>query len=222
MKNERREFEGYLFTRKEIEPIPNLVVALEGPVCAGKTTVLERLKADGISIIQEYSEYVDSATRDFPNFPPKDEESAKGSFKFFFDLELKRHSDLNRQNGKFTVIDRSVYTLLAFEVGASRLTGIDILPWAIEYLEEHKNEIIIPEHVVYMDNSVEESRRRAEEGKIRIAEFLLTDEFNKGFRSFFLALKEKAPNLIDIVDASREPEDVRFSVSSLITGKDTI
>jgi thymidylate kinase len=146
----------------------------------------------------------------------------RDSFKFFFELETRRKQDMENSGNSQTALDRSIYTLLAFEVGASRLTGINILPWAIEYLEEHRDEIIIPEQVVYMDVPAEVSRKRATEGNIPIAPFLLTDEFNSGFRDFFVALKEKAPDLIDIVDATKEPEEINLEVSNLVSGQDSI
>jgi len=222
MKNERKELEGYAFKRKEEEPIGKRAIAIEGPVCAGKTTVLEKLKNRGISVVEEYSEYVDSATRDFPKFPPKDEEAAKDSFRFFFELETKRKQDMEASGNHQIALDRSIYTLLAFEVGALSITGINILPWATEYLEEHRDEIIIPEQVVYMDVPAEVSRERADEGNIPIAPFLLTKEFNDGFRDFFLALKDKAPDLIDIVDATKEPEEINLEVSNLVSRQDSI
>lgn len=113
MKNERQEYEGYIFRRKEEEPIGVKVVALEGQVCAGKTVVIDKLRSLGVSVVDEYSEYVASATRDFPKFPPQDEVAAKDTFRFFFELEARRKHDMDALGGSRVVLDRSIYTLLA-------------------------------------------------------------------------------------------------------------
>lgn len=221
MKNERFEFKAHVF-EKEGESNDGQIIALEGPVCAGKTTVLGGLREQEIPVVDEYSEYVASTTRDFPKFPPQDEEAAKDSFRFFFELEARRKQDMEATGNNRAVLDRSIYTLLAFEVGASRLTGISILPWAVEYLEENKDKIIMPEQVVYMDIPAEISRSRAREGQIRIADFLLTDGFNGGFRDFFMALKEKAPELVCIVDATGEQSAMQEFVLGLVSSENIV
>lgn len=222
MKNERQEFEVYTFRRKEEQSTGKRVVALEGPVCAGKTTVIEKLRNPSAAVVGEYSEYVVSATRDFPKFPPADEKAAKDSFRFFFELEVKRKQNMDASGGNIVLLDRSIYTLLAFEVGASRLTGINILPWAVEYLEKNRDEIIIPEQVIYMDVPAEVSRRRAEEGGILIAEFLLTNEFNEGFKDFFMELKEKEPEMVVVVRATKDRQSIGKEVSDLVGAQDSI
>ena len=202
--------------RKEADPGSWTVIALEGPVCAGKTTVLRSLDNQGVQVIEEYSAYVRSATRDFPKFPPQDEGCAKNSFRFFLDLELARRRDRNLlTNCDCVVLDRSIYTLLAFEAGTAKLTGIDILSWAVEFLKEHSDKIILPDHIIYIDTPVDVSTKRAEDGNIRIADFLLTAAFNEGFRHFFVALREPRPEFVTFVDGRNTREGLFSEVRGL-------
>lgn len=173
----------------ESEPKSTRVVAIEGPVCAGKSSLVNSLIGSGLGGILEYSEYVGHANQDFPKFPPRDAEQAKRSFEFFLDLEKQRILDMQLLTQSNVVIDRSIFTLLAFEAGASRITGIDIFDWAVERLLQEE-EIILPDHVVYLDVAPQVSIQRAEENDIPIPKFLLSEEFNRGFRDFFIALSE--------------------------------
>ncbi|HCH59338.1 MAG TPA: hypothetical protein DEV73_01835 [Candidatus Zambryskibacteria bacterium] len=209
------------FGRQETEATGQKVIALEGPVCAGKSTLLERLGKLGAQTVDEYSEYVLSATKDFPKFPPRNEEESRASFMFFFDLEIARKMDrdLLITPGQ-VLLDRSIYTLMAFEVGAARITGIDILPWAVEYLRDKGNKIIQPDHIIYLDTTVSVSRERANQGKIRIAPFMLTEEFNEGFRSFFLELKKINPNLVTIMDGTKSEDTLQLDIEELLGSKD--
>lgn len=210
------------FYEAEAEQINPKITALEGPVCAGKTTLLDNLRKQGVQTIREYSEYVDSATRNFPKFPPINDEVARDSFKFFLDLEIARRRDRDLLvNSDHLVLDRSIYTLMAFEAGATKFTGIDILSWAIEYLKEKSNRIILPGHILYIDTPAVLSRKRAAEGRIRLAEFLLTDQFNEGFRSFFLALKQIKPGFITFVDGNKDEETLLIEARKTLGFKDS-
>lgn len=126
---------------------------------------------------------------------------------FFLELEAKRAQDLRLQKSGLVVIDRSIYTLLAFEAGASRLTGIDIFNWAVETMA-NQNDIIVPNHVVYMNVNTKVSRQRATEGNIKIADFLFSEVFNSGFRNFFDKLKQGMLDYVTIVDASQKQTEV--------------
>jgi len=191
----------------ESEPKGPIVVAIEGPVCAGKSTLVERLNQEGLGIVLEYSEYVAHANQDFPKFPPADEEAAKRSFDFFLNLERRRSQDMAGLGQHKVAIDRSIFTLLAFEVGAARITGIDISEWAVEKLSS-EGDLIVPDHVFYLDVPVAVSRERAEKNGIPIPAFLLSEEFNQGFRDFFIGLEQAMPDYTTFVSALGDSNEV--------------
>lgn len=199
-------------TSQEFEQHSGEVIALEGPVCSGKSTVLLGLAASGlVNPILEYSEYVDSATADFPKFPPQDDRAAKSAFELFLDLERQRFRDFNQTRGS-RILDRSIFTLLAFEAGASRITGIDIMSWAYERLSQTSHEIIWPHHILYFDQPTDVSLVRAKENNIRIPDFQFDIEFNAEFRSFFMQLFERQPGFITIINSSASPLVVQEQV----------
>ncbi|MBU1199943.1 AAA family ATPase [Patescibacteria group bacterium] len=191
----------------ESEPKSPIIVAIEGPVCAGKSTLVEKLNREGLGTVLEYSEYVAHANQDFPKFPPTDEEAAKKSFEFFLNLERRRSQDMAGLAQDTIAIDRSIFTLLAFEVGAAKITGIDISDWAVERLS-NENNLIVPYHVFYLDVPVAVSRERAERNGIPIPSFLLSEEFNQGFRDFFIGLEQAMPGYITFVSASEDSNEV--------------
>ena len=203
----REQIDNIVNMSVEMEKVIPYKIALEGPVCSGKSTAIESIKANGVGVIVEYSEYVVSATRDFPKFPPTNEADAQDNFRFFLELEKRRAQDLKLHNNGQIIIDRSIYTLLAFEAGAFQLTGIDIMSWAVEKLANQKD-IIIPYHIIYMDIDNQISKQRATEADIRIPNFLFDEKFNYGFKSFFVGLKEKIPSYVTIVDASQKQSEV--------------
>lgn len=195
----------------ENEPASATIVAVEGPVCAGKSTLIKHLKIASVGIIDEYSEYVASANRDFPRFPPSSPKQAQRNFEFFLGLEKRRTLDLAKLRQNKIAIDRSIYTLLAFEAGASKITGIDIFDWAVDRLEA-ENEIILPDHIIYLDVPMAVSSRRAQENNIQIPIFLLSDEFNEGFRNIFQRLAIAKPEFVTIIDAQQD----ELSILSLV------
>lgn len=192
-----------------------MVVAIEGPVCSGKSTLLKHLKASGVGVVNEYSEYVAKANRDFPKFPPTSYEQAQHGFEFFLDLEKKRIADFTNIDSSKIALDRSIYTLLAFEVGASPITKINIFDWATNRVQK-EDDLILPDHIIYLDVPTDISRNRAEVNNISIPKFLLTNEFNNGFRSFFQSLAISNLNYVTMVDAQLEPEVVFKKVEDLI------
>ena len=192
-------------------------VALEGPVCAGKSTLLGTLSGYGFSGINEYSEYVSSTRKDFPIFPPNSPDVSEASFQFFLELERQRFQSMSDQivSGP-TILDRSIHTLLAFEVGAKQLTGIDILPWATKFVSNHPENIIWPNHIVYLDLAPDESLLRAKKENHKTADFLFDSGFNQGFCSYFLKLKELYPSCVTFIDASNSREQVVQDVLGLL------
>lgn len=194
--------------------------AIEGPVCSGKSSALDWLSSEQNAIIQEYSEYVSSATNDFPKFPPKSEEQMKQDFIFFLELEEKRVQDaVLIPSHKNVLLDRSIFTLLAFQASVARLCDFNILAWAMKYISKKEGGFIMPEHIIYLDVDAETSRKRVEEGSINIAPFLLSDEFNEEFRKFFIELKSLHPSFVTIVDGTKDQETVQRKIKSIIDSK---
>lgn len=195
-----------------------LVYAIEGPVCAGKSTLIERCKRDGIKTIPEYGEYVIAASKSFPNFPPKDEEEAKKNFQFLLDIEALRQQEHEAGKSSLTALDRSILTLISFEAGAARLTGINIFDWALDEAIKNRAGVIFPDHVFYIDIPMDIARRRAELAGMGTSPFLFSKDFNDGVRVAFDKFEMRWPGLVTYLDGSKNQEAVYcdFNAEALI------
>lgn len=163
-----------------------ITVALEGPVCAGKSSLLDGLVRLKWNVIEEYREYLVKANKSFPKFPPCSDSEAKRNFEAVLELEEERFADYKMKKGAFkkTALDRSIFTLLAFEKGSSRLSNINIYHWAIDRVVKSIDVagIIWPNKVSYLDIPNEVARARANLKNLGTAAFLFEEEFNQGFR----------------------------------------
>lgn len=180
-------------------------LALEGPVCAGKTTLINDLLPCGFQKVPEYVDFALDNNLKLPKFPPKSETEAKATFEFYLELEKKRQSGLRK--GKW-LLDRSKYTLLAFEAGARNLTQIDIFSWACDLVEQRSYEIIDPDHTLYIDVIPQESRRRATLAHMGTPDFLFSEKFTTGFKNAFIFFENITPGRITFVDGCRPYEVV--------------
>lgn len=193
------------------------VVALEGQVRAGKSTIIDKYSKDGKLGIQEYSSYVDTPKIDFPEFPPKDADEAMQNSDFFLRLESQRSKVLRDSDFTGTaLVDRSIFSLIAFEHGACESTGFDISDSVIDNIIDKNQEFILPKHVIYLDIELDEAKRRAAAAGVWIADFLLTQGFNFKFKEFFVNLENEFPSFVTILNANKSAEDVYSSVLKTI------
>lgn len=191
----------------------NEVIALEGPVCAGKTTLINGLVPLGYQKIPEYVDFALNNNLKLPKFPPQNETEAKASFEFYLDLEKRRQGRVEK--GKW-LLDRSKYTLLAFEAGARNLTQIDIFPWACNLVDQRKDEITEPDHTLYVDVAPEESKRRANLACMETPVFFFSPQFTTGFREAFILFQSQNPNRFTFIDGVRPYQEVLADISEII------
>lgn len=189
------------------------IIALEGPVCAGKTSFINDITRFGYQKIPEYVDYAQNNNFKLPKFPPQNETEAKASFEFYLELEILRQQGVSSGNW---LLDRSKYTLLAFEAGSSSLTQIDIFAWACRLTEERKDEVLEPDRVYYIDVPPQESRRRAIQANMKTPDFLFSLEFTSGFKQAFEQFKNQEPNRFIFIDGVRPYQEVLADISAMI------
>ena len=103
------------------------VVAIEGLVCAGKTTLLKELGQDpNIGIVPEYYDCLRPKEK-VPSFPPPNKAGALRTARFLFELEKRRQKIARNllENDKLIILDRCFMSCFAFEFAARKITGID-------------------------------------------------------------------------------------------------
>lgn len=129
------------------------MIVIEGLVCAGKTTLLNKLgRLVNYQTILEYKEYLKDS-EELPRFPPSSREEALLISQFFVILERRRQNDL----GKFSeqdvtvIFDRGILSCLAFDYAARRFTGFDTY---LEVIQMYQAEDFHQPHLcLYLDVS---------------------------------------------------------------------
>lgn len=120
---------GQNFERKE-DGGNRLTIAIEGSVCAGKSTLLGKIGAQSnASIVSEYMIYRPAPGLTLHKFPPQNEQEARENFSYFLEVEKLRKRDYGLSLARLKYLDRSIFTLLAFELGLRAVYGINIFDW---------------------------------------------------------------------------------------------
>lgn len=189
------------------------VVAIEGIVHAGKSTLHKRLseKHEEITCIGEYVEY---ATEKFPA-PPRSLEEARVARLYFLNLELLRVNS-TYERGRIILLDRSILSILAYHFAIERLTGL--LCYKASLLRFCDEDWMFPDSCLYLDISDETlySRHKAEKGNYQ--RILLNKAFNGYLRRFY---EEVAPVefpylAVRRIDASQSQENVESEALEVI------
>ncbi|MBN1172925.1 MAG: hypothetical protein JXA67_12185 [Micromonosporaceae bacterium] len=186
-----------------------LSIALEGPCCAGKTTLgrgLTSLLSESIGYVQDYSDFVGGG-RNLPPAVPDDLDSEERALRELLRIEADRTAGPLAAQPELLLIDRSVYTLLAHCHALEQMTGVPYGDLAHRMLTESKIPVW-PDLVLYLDVSQEtvDARNR---GKFAPGSIFVDPQFNMGFRSYFRRLADAGLTRIVWLDAARTPEELR-------------
>jgi hypothetical protein len=164
-------------------------VAIEGPCCAGKTTLgdglLERLGAGRAVIIPDYADYVGGGPC-MPDPEPASLPDELAALDFLLDVERRRFdSFLPALPPPIVLIDRSVLTLSA------HCSGLDAQHPDRDPFRPAADELIRgdprprwPQFVLYLDVSHPEQLSR-NDGTFAADSVFLQAPYNAGFRSHF-------------------------------------
>ncbi len=164
-----------------------MIVALEGGVCAGKSTVANLLETQGVGRhVQEYAAQIPySAQRTIFELEPV--ARAAG----FLLSDSGRLNEIPQAELK--ILDRSCLTVFAFEYACIRLGMNELELPLLDLVETYA--VIVPNCVIFLDitDNVRE-KRLAVRGK-RFIPILADRTFNKYFKEFFEAMH----NYLDVV-----------------------
>ncbi|MFM9538655.1 AAA family ATPase [Streptomyces turgidiscabies] len=163
------------------------IVALEGPSCAGKTTVIRHLRetpalADTALFFGCYVRHI-RPVHEIP--PPRTFSAAEqfAAFETFMSAEADRAAETALNPGRLVILDRSVDTLMAHAYAMDRLHDFGVHEQVRRRLEELPH--LRPDHTIYLDVSTQTLRqRRAAAGEE--AEYFLHDpDFLAQARAYF-------------------------------------
>ncbi len=185
-------------------------VALEGPCCAGKTTLGRGLIDDftGLTVayVNDYSDHVGGGRFLPPPVPSSliEEERTLGAFLL---IEAERTKHLGSSSSDLILIDRSVHTLLAHCNALERMIGVAYGTLAQRVLTQ-SNIPVWPDLVLYLDIPTEAIDDR-NKGKFALDSIFINAEFNAGIRSYFEQLADAGRLTVAWLDATLDPLKLR-------------
>lgn len=193
-----------------------LIVALEGPCCAGKTTLgrllVRELPGLDVALVPCYADHAGGG-----RFLPRQEaDSVAEREQALHQLLLAEAGRLARVPQGCDVIleDRSVHTLLAHSYALQRKTGTDFLSPSLRLLRSSPVPAW-PDLVIYLDLAQDAVQRR-NPGKFPPGSIYTDPDFNAAVRAYFRRLAgEKTPH-VAWLDAKLDlPELARLAVARI-------
>jgi thymidylate kinase len=192
------------------------MVALEGPCCAGKTT-LGRLLARSpgglaVAFVPCYADYAGGG-----RFLPRQEAASVGeredALRQILDVEAGRLASLP-PGPDLILADRSVYTLLANSSALEQMTGLALLGPS-ERLLRASPAAAWPDLVLYLDLPQDAVQGR-NNGKFPPGSIYTDPEFNAAIRAYFSRLAGRKSPRVAWLDATLDlPELARLAGAEL-------
>lgn len=158
------------------------IIALEGLVHAGKSTLLQNI-SDRFTNVKCIREYCDFSKDRLPTFPLTIED-ASNSRKLFLKLEILRARNITDQY-ETIILDRSILSVLAYHYAVEMITQGKISSFhdsIVSFLDENW---LIPQLCVYLEVSDEDIKQRHKGDHGYYQDTLLDPEFNSQIRKFY-------------------------------------
>jgi thymidylate kinase len=188
-----------------------LLVAIEGPCCAGKTTLADGIVASlggsqVVTVVPDYADFVGGGAH-MPDPAPRTLAEELHAIDILLDIETRRFDsvavDSNRT--RLVIVDRSALTLVAHANG---------LDWEMEERYDYRPEVsrivlsdvraVIPSSVIYVDISEQEQLRR-NRGKFDERSIFMQNRYNRGFAQFFRDMSSRQAPWSQVVLDGEQP-----------------
>lgn len=182
-----------------------MIIALEGGVYSGKTSTATKLK-EGLNF-EIIPELMDTLTEQQKSSILNIDESNR--FSRFLVFERYRKKNLDYQSDAHLILDRSFLTLFAFEIARGRHHNL------VELFNKHKDDLIIPDKIYFLDVCDTERMRRIGADKDKLMECLYSSDFNIKIKSFFKS-QSFVPNVEFIDTTNLTIEEVKLNILKTI------
>lgn len=185
-------------------------IALEGPCCAGKTTLGHGLMGDLAELapiyVRDYSDYVGGG-KNLPPPVPVSLTEERRTLRRFLRIEAARTAHCQSFPERVILIDRSIHTLLAHCYALERITHIRYSQLA-KCVLLRSSIPLWPSFMFYLDipNEVVMHRNR---GKFPQDSIFINLDFNIGIREYFEQLAGLPSPHLTWIDATKKPHDLR-------------
>ena len=155
-----------------------MIIALEGGICGGKTSLAKELTKYSYLMVPEYMDFITPTEQQQLDNLHNAGENALG---LLLKIE-KRRKDTYLNKSSNIVLDRSFLTLFAYEYA---MNGDDCSRFLAD--KEIMSQVIQPDLVVYLDVNGDTRRQRCyDRGDFDMPEFYLDEKFNNKNKDFFL------------------------------------
>jgi len=180
-------------------------IGVEGPVCAGKTTLVlgltRHLVGPTATCVPDYADHA-SGGRHLPPPVPRSIAEEEQALRVFLTIEAERTKRVRTPAKRWTVVlvDRTVHTLLAHCYALTRMTGLDHASLA-ERVLAGSDTPLWPDLILYLDVPQQAIDAR-NKGKFEAGNIFLDADFNEGIRAYFLRLAGQEPQRVIWLDAT--------------------
>lgn len=193
--------------------LKQFVIAVEGPCCAGKTTlsngVLKLLGQADFAYIKDYSDFVGGG-RFLPSPVPSHMYEEQCALARFLQIEKMRLKDAISTESKRLWIDRSIHTILAHSYSLEKIKKEKYYDLAVDMI--YDSEVPMWPHIIYyldIPNKVAKSRNK---GKFSEGSIFLDREFNEGIKIYFQKAQREENIRIHWIDATLDQRRLRDMV----------
>lgn len=184
-------------------------VAVEGPCCAGKTTLsralLDALTGVTISHVRCYADHVGGGRylpRPVPETLPEDHEAVGA----LLTIEADRVAGARATSSDVVLMDRSVHTLLAHRFAVQRVTGLPCFASAARVIARSEAPAW-PDLILYLDVPQQAILDR-NRGKFPPDSIFIDARFNAGIRAYFAGATDRGDTRIVWLDATLDAAKV--------------
>jgi thymidylate kinase len=181
-------------------------VAVEGPCCAGKTTLsrglLDRLTDVMVSHVRCFADHVGGG-RFLPRPVPQSLREDYDAVEALLGIEADRVAHARATASDVVLMDRSIYTLLAHRYALQPVTGLNLLAPAQRVIA-CSSAPAWPDLVLYLDVPQQTIIDR-NRGKFPPDSIFIHSTFNAGIRDFYKHAVDRATTAIVWLDATLEP-----------------
>lgn len=201
------------------EAMRAVTVAVEGPCCAGKTTLCvnlaARLSGLRVAVVDDYAAFVGGG-RHLPPPVPDSLAEERTAIHELLDIEERRFRPLRCGDDQLdlVLIDRSAYTLLAHAYALGSVMHLDY--FGLVQSEVTQSTVPYwPDWIIYLDVSPETVLVR-NRGKFAADSIFINKPFNAGIRRYFETVAKAGSPPMVWLDGESGPEVLCNQAASVI------
>lgn len=196
----------------------DMLIGIEGIVCAGKSTLASALcKTQLFAVVEEYGVFT-KGHHNFPHFPPKNAEDSINAANYFIGIEKMRCECLYALMATFDhphiVVDRTYHSCLAFDYAVSEFVKFDATVHATKCWNDAIK--IEPDITIILDIDQQTMLERDKKRNKGLLAHFKDSSFCASQRDYYLQLARQDSTRYTVFDGRLPTEDIVQCVTQLI------